>query len=124
MDFSQFIMLRLTKKNNEGIKHFVGDHTKKFLKFFEDKYTENGSTGFMVGSSWTVADFIVLTLTHTYLTHEFYEHLYGNIIDDYPELKKFTEDRVADMKEYLDSRENHVITYAVLSKLEYLPEDE
>ena len=118
------ILQRTIKKNNAAVKHFVGDHTKKFLKFYEDKYTENGSTGFMVGSSWTVADFIVLTLTHTHLTHEFYEHLYGNIIDDYPAIKKFTEDRVADLKEYLDAREKFVISYAVLSKLEYLPEDE
>jgi len=112
------------KEKNEAIKTFTGEHTKKFLKFYNDLLKENGNSSYFVGDSMTIADFMVLTITHTYLTHNFYKTLYGDVLNDYPELKKFTEERVEELKEYYDNRADFPITYVVQSKLDMLDEEE
>ena len=84
---------------------------------------KNGCNGFLVGDSWTIADFLLLTITHTQVTHEFYADMYGDVFKDFPELQKYTEDRVSELKEYYEARKNYPITYIIRSKLQILDEE-
>ena len=66
---------------------------------------------------------MVLIVTHTYLTHEFYKDLFGDILSEYPELKKYTSERVSEMKEYYENRADYPITFLAQTKLEMLEEE-
>mmetsp|Transcript_39693 Transcript_39693/g.45577 ORF Transcript_39693/g.45577 Transcript_39693/m.45577 type:complete len:160 (-) Transcript_39693:33-512(-) len=112
------------KEKNAAIKAFFTDHTDAFFRAW-DKRVEKNATGYMVGDSWTAADFTTLAITHTMYNHEHWHEMYAGRLDKYKSLSTYTKNRIKDFGGKLDERKPLPLNFMVQKKLEYekIPED-
>ena len=77
---------------NTAMKTFFTYHTEVFFNAWEKRLEKTGS-GYIVGDSWTTADFTTLAITHTMYNHEHWNHMYDGIMEKYQGLKAYNKKR-------------------------------
>ena len=95
-DYNFGLVKVFTAKNdadkNKAMHAFFNDHTEIFFKAWEKRLEKTG-TGYMIGDSWTTADFTTLAITHTMYNHEHWNHMYEGLLTRYKTLQAYTKNR-------------------------------
>ncbi|CAI2378252.1 unnamed protein product [Moneuplotes crassus] len=91
------------EEKKDSIGKLVEEHFPKFFGFLEEQLTSNSSQDFLVGDSYTIADFVLLSSYIAHINHPHRKDQVSPLLDSYPTLKAYFAARTADLKDYLDS---------------------
>mmetsp|Transcript_20739 Transcript_20739/g.23096 ORF Transcript_20739/g.23096 Transcript_20739/m.23096 type:complete len:209 (-) Transcript_20739:38-664(-) len=93
------------EEKSEEWKGLLENHYTKFFTFFEGKLKENSSQDFIVGDTYTIADFSLLAAYGSVINHPLRKEDTFKVLDNYPVLKEYFALRWAAQKDYFDNRD-------------------
>ncbi|CAI2379041.1 unnamed protein product [Moneuplotes crassus] len=79
------------------------EHFPKHFGFLEEQLKGNSSHEFLIGDSYTMPDFVLLSTYISHINHPNRKDDLQPILENYPLLKAYYEARTADFKDYLDN---------------------
>jgi glutathione S-transferase len=79
-------------------------HVPKFFKYFEDALKNNSSQEFLVGDTYTIADFAYLANYGSMHGHPDKKEQFAKCLEDFPVLSAYYTKREEAQKEYFESR--------------------
>ncbi|CAI2377234.1 unnamed protein product [Moneuplotes crassus] len=91
------------EERKEGFAKLVEEHYPKFFGFLEKQLTSNSSQEFMVGDSYTIADFVAIAAYISHVQHPHRKDQIEPLLDTTPTLKAYFDTRAADFKDYINN---------------------
>ena len=87
----------------ENFDKLVEEHYPKYFAFLEKELKANTSQEFLVGESYTIADFALLAAYIAYIDHPYRKDQVLPVLDKYPTLKAYFGSRTPDFKDYISA---------------------
>ena len=107
-DFNAGLIKLHYTKDEDAKKKLFGEYLEnffpKYFGFFESHLKENSSKEFIVGDSYTIADFPILHILERCCYSDAFKEAVKPIVDNYPTLKEYFETRYGAMKDYFETR--------------------
>jgi len=102
-DLRSILLILLNRK--ETFLKQIDEHYPKFFGFLEKQLKDNTSQDFLVGNSYTIADFAFLGAYGSAVNHPLRKKEAFPVLDNYPTLKAYWAKLWDAQKEYFDNRE-------------------